>query len=383
MKFTVYADKLSEVVKRLDKLAVKAARYNVPFEYHVSDEHPQAVTVYGIDEVNSVRYPVNVYTVAAVDVEIESDWLIKANGWTLRAKCEHGDQGNIVSTIGEKPAELAWFTAPARCDHCKTNRFRAVTYFVEREDGAIRQVGRGCLHEYTGINPATAALWAEVNDLMACDFDFDDESWRSCGLVPMYDATTVIAHAYDAIKEFGYRKSEERESTKDLVVDRVFDGTAPTAEALTQAERIKAWLLGLDLENDRWAGDLERNCRAMLLGGYVKRTHFGWLAYLPIAYEKYMERAAAESEAQVSEHVGQVGERITVKTTTAKLLTSWDNDFGMTYLYKFTDEHGNVFIWYASRGIEVKDGMTLKGTVKDHNERDGVKQTVITRCKAA
>ena len=69
--------------------------------------------------------------------------------------------------------------------------------------------------------------------------------------------------------------------------------------------------------------------------------------------------------------------------SSAKLLTSWEGMYGTTYLYKFTDDQGNVYIWYASRGIETHDGMTLKGTVKDHNERDGVKQTVLTRCKAA
>ncbi|MBO6266973.1 MAG: hypothetical protein J6M06_01940, partial [Synergistaceae bacterium] len=93
--------------------------------------------------------------------------------------------------------------------------------------------------------------------------------------------------------------------------------------------------------------------------------------------------AAAQAEAKASEHVGSVGQRITVSAATAKLLTSWEGTYGTTYLYKFTDESGNVFIWYASRPINVADGMTLKGTVKDHNERDGVKQTVLTRCKAA
>lgn len=58
-----------------------------------------------------------------------------------------------------------------------------------------------------------------------------------------------------------------------------------------------------------------------------------------------------------------------------------DNDFGTTYLYKFADEAGNVFIWYASRPIELQERMTLKATIKAHNERNGVKQTVLTRCK--
>lgn len=80
-------------------------------------------------------------------------------------------------------------------------------------------------------------------------------------------------------------------------------------------------------------------------------------------------------------YVGEVGTRLTLDLTAAVLLTSWYNDFGTTYLYKFADEAGNVFIWYASRPIELQERMTLKATIKAHNERNGVKQTVLTRCK--
>ena len=67
----------------------------------------------------------------------------------------------------------------------------------------------------------------------------------------------------------------------------------------------------------------------------------------------------------------------------AKLVTSWDGYYGTTWLYSFTDASGNVFIWKSSRCIEVKDGMKLKGSVKEHREYDGIKQTVMTRCSVA
>lgn len=112
---------------------------------------------------------------------------------------------------------------------------------------------------------------------------------------------------------------------------------------------------------------------------------------MPIAYKRHLEKKARDEKreterleaAAASSYVGDVGQRITVKMATANLVTSWESTYGMTFLYKFTDEQGNIYIWYASRGIETRDGMTLKATVKSHNERDGVKQTVITRCKAA
>lgn len=391
MTFTVYASAAEDVKKRLDKLAVKAARYAIPFSYTVGEEHPQLVHVYEVDHVNSVQYETERHTVAAVDFEVDCENLIQANGWTVRAKVEHGDKGNIVTAFGAKPAQPEWFKAPARCDHCNTNRFRKVTFFVEHENGELRQVGRACLHDYTGINPATAAMWAEVRDLMGDGLDRLAGEWGGCSYEEMYPVTAVLAHAYDAIKAYGYRKSDEPGSTREEVRERVLRGAEPSTEAVERAERINAWLVGLDqVMGDRWIGDLERNASSLALSGYAKSKHFGRLAYMPIAYERYLEhkardeqRAAARLAETASEHVGTIGERITAKMATASLLTSWEGAYGTTYLYKFTDDQGNVYIWYASKRIETRDGMILKATIKDHNERDGIKQTVITRCKAA
>lgn len=61
-----------------------------------------------------------------------------------------------------------------------------------------------------------------------------------------------------------------------------------------------------------------------------------------------------------------------------KLLTSWEGEWGLTFLYKIIDTAGNVLIWYASRTIE--EAKKLRATVKDHSERDGIKQTIVTRC---
>lgn len=391
MTFTVYAGLAEDVKKRLDRIAAKAARYCVPFSYTIGEERPEVVRVYELDHVKHEQYETERHTVAAVDFDVECEEFIKANGWTIRAKVEHGDKGNIVTPLGGKPADPAWFKAPAHCDHCKTNRFRKVTYFVEHESGEVRQVGRACLHDYTGINPATAAMWAEVQDILGGGMDRLAGEWSGCVYEEMYPVPLVLAHAYDVIQAYGYRKSDESGCTRDEVKERVLNGSKPSAEAMENAEKVNAWLVGLDqATDDRWIGDLERNGSSLALSGYAKAKHFGRLAYLPIAYEKYMEhkardeqRAAARLAETASEHVGEVGQRITLTAATAKLLTSWEGMYGTTYLYKFTDAQGNVYIWYASRGIETHDGMTLKGTVKDHNERDGVKQTVLTRCKAA
>ena len=427
MIYTCYWHMADEAKKRLDRIAKKAAKYGIPFSYTVGEEYAKRVNVYAVDPADShTQYLKTWYNVAAVDFDIDCDALVKNDGWTLCAKIEHGDKGNIVTSIGDAEIDPAWYTAKSRCDHCGTNRFRAVT-FICRKNGEYKQVGRTCLKDYTGIAPEAAVMFAEVSDLFPGDeWEMEEREFAGSGVARMYDVTEVIAHACDAIAKHGYIKSEYQNSTKEQVFDALDGKADPTAESMTKAAVIVEWLkergvkaradqkeldrlyhMAYDgdydirderlhreyiAKRDRWdrVGDLERNCAVMAESGFAKANHIGMLAYIPIAYDKYMERKAREEQREaeraaqsVSAHVGNVGDRITINTATATLITSWETQYGWTYLYKFTDADNNVFVWFASRCVNVTDGATIKGTVKDHTERDGVKQTVLTRCKIA
>lgn len=383
MMHTIYADRADEVRKALDRLVKKAARYSVPFSYSIGEPHPYTVPVYNIDPVTQTKYRDGAYTVSAVDVTVECDGLIRADGWTLRARIEHGDCGNIVTQLGEKPTNPAWFTAPARCDHCGTNRARSVTYIVESKRGELRQVGKSCLREYTGIDPETAAAWASIREILLEDdwggLDLDELTQR---YKPMYLVDEVIAHAVDSVKAKGYIKSDMPHSTKEDVFDRLHERIAPSKLAKKRAGEIVDWLRDLDPRSD-----LLMNCQNLVKQEYVKASHIGYLAYLPVAFDreraKADERAARAEAGAKSKYIGNVGERITFRAANAVLVTSWETQYGWTYLYKFSDDSGNILIWYASRTVDVADGAKITGTIKAHNERDGAKQTVITRCKVA
>lgn len=381
MTFTVYAELAQEVSKKLDRLAKKAVGYGVPFSYTVSEERPQKVAVRDVDPVTQTIQTVSTYTVAAVDFEVECDDLIRANGWTVCAKVEHGDKGNIVTAFGGCKAKPEWYTAAPHCDHCHTNRYRAVTFFCQHEDGSIRQVGRTCLKDYTGISPATAAMWAEVQDLMANGMDCTREQWEASRPAPMHEVLGILAHACDVIREFGYRKSAEPGSTRELVTARVLSGEQPSEAGLAEAREVVGWLSEMDPDE---ASDLEHNCIALARLGYAKLSHIGMLAYMPVGHRRRIERQAQQKAAVArSEYVGEVGQRITLKAVTVALLSSWDGYYGTTWLYKFVDESGNVFIWRSSRPFTAENGATIRATVVDHNERDGVKQTIVNRCCVA
>lgn len=67
-------------------------------------------------------------------------------------------------------------------------------------------------------------------------------------------------------------------------------------------------------------------------------------------------------------------------------------DNGIRHIYTFRDEQGNCFVWKTQKVIDWYDEereefvdakigsvITMKATVKEHNEYKGTKQTVITR----
>lgn len=98
----------------------------------------------------------------------------------------------------------------------------------------------------------------------------------------------------------------------------------------------------------------------------------------------FEERDAAIKAAKpTSGHVGEVGKRAEY-TATIKAIPSWDGHYGVTYCHIMTDADGNIIIWKTASGFDNAgkgDTVRFKATVKEHTERDGEKQTIVTRAK--
>ncbi len=86
-----------------------------------------------------------------------------------------------------------------------------------------------------------------------------------------------------------------------------------------------------------------------------------------------------------STHVGEIKERIEFEAT-VEFTKEFEGFYGSTTIIKLRDLEGNVFTWFASGPIydhDVKRGdrVSIKGTVKKHDDYQGTKQTILTRCK--
>jgi hypothetical protein len=84
----------------------------------------------------------------------------------------------------------------------------------------------------------------------------------------------------------------------------------------------------------------------------------------------------------VSQHAGTVGERIEF-TGTITFTTQFQGAFGTVYVTGICDDAGNIFIQKGKYLGYKGERLIVTATVKEHGERDGVKQTIITRPKVA
>jgi hypothetical protein len=82
-----------------------------------------------------------------------------------------------------------------------------------------------------------------------------------------------------------------------------------------------------------------------------------------------------------SEYVGEIGEKITDTFTVTRAIVL-NGYYGMSIMHILEDANGNVYIWNTTaRNYPEGKVVTLCGTVKDHREYKGTKQTILTRCK--
>lgn len=391
--YTIPEASRQDVEKLIARYQRKAAAYGVTFAAECGKPYAREVPVRRADPDTRTIETVGSMAVECFDLTISGDQ-IKMGDYAVVAKLEHLDGGNVVTLFGGEEMRPEWATMPARCDHCGTAHRRTVTYLVREntshisQSSHISQVGRACLKDYCGINPQgiglSFALWEIIEGMDIYHYDFP----AGGGACRAYNVEDALALAAMIQRTQGYTPSDRPGSNKAMLCDALRGNKAATdADRAKAAEIIQA----TKAMSDRDAVDACLvNVQTLIASGYCKLSHMGYIAYAPLAYERYQEKQAAKAirdaetaaARQSSRHVGEVGQRLVIDVAQMDLITSWEGQFGWTYLYKITDQQGNVFIWYASRTI-AENAKKIKATVKDHTERDGVKQTVITRCVAA
>ncbi len=123
-------------------------------------------------------------------------------------------------------------------------------------------------------------------------------------------------------------------------------------------------------------------------GGLTEGQTKAVLAMIERGEARVAERAKAREEARQADAdksgwLGTVGER-RVFDLTIRLVVEMEGMYGFSYLHVMHDADGNVVVYKGTNLLGEKgNAISVKATVKDHDTRDGVKQTKISRPKGA
>lgn len=388
MRYLIHESNIERLERKVKAVSNKCKKYGCDFHYQVVGEEFKGVNVEGRGQV--ARF-----------IVVEAEGKAIVNGWEFVAKVQHTDNGNIITGVGIEVPEK-YYTSKPVCEHCNSKRTRKYTYIVRNtETGEFKQVGKSCLKDFVGgYDIEWAAQYISMfEELIVGEAPMPGSSYKAYTETEEY-----LRYAAETIKHFGFHKADTGEYStlrKALTYYNVdhgnltgkmaepyreemakvnFDANSEYAkQTVTEAVR---WIKEQDEQNNYY-----HNLKVAVANQYIVGNVYGILASLIAAYNKAMEIKAKREkavEAEInSQYVGELKQRITATIKSIKCVTSWDTDFGYTYIYKIIGQDGNTYTWKTGKEIDEEQaiGHTITGTVKAHTEFRGVKQTELTRCK--
>ena len=329
----------------------------------------------------------------------------RVGGFSFVARLDHQEGGNLVLRAPGVETDLdGWRLTGSRCQHCGLDRRRSATFLLQNEQGALVQVGKSCLEDYTGTTNIASAVelfkcWQEI--LVGLGGDGEYGFGFGGGWQPDVTPVEYLGCAVASIRHRGFHKSGSERSTRN---DCDFlSAPCPLDKGRKgEKEMVEAWKKGQPTDAQReeaaailaWAvaskdsGDYMHNARIACAGRVLIARTEGLLASLPVSYDKAM---GIERERKVrpaaGPHVGTIGERITTKVT-VKLVRGYESDFGTGVMILMLDENNSTLKTFSSgRALQDQENFDgewyLRGTVKKHETDDkyGEPVTLLKRCE--
>ena len=344
-------------------------------------------------------------------------------GWQLAGRVVHTPEGNMLRTVPGITVPDIYRTNPPICEHCCQNRQRNDTFLVVNEKGEYKQVGSSCLADFLGHpDPKQYANYAQyLSEFRELAFGYEGkdindemEGWGRQGQVT-FAPVSIISLAIALVKKGGYlsrTKADELSlsgrpvsSTADTMAQFLFPSPnfdpwkeyniKITDQDKELAEKIIKWAIeeGNKPNPSQYMWNLSVAAR-----GSASTRELGILASAVPSYHRMMEKKLEieerkkSGELKESNFIGEKGDKVIAKVKFTGQ-SSFDGNYGTTFVNKFIDNNGNRFTWFASnqlpgieeenniRDIEPGDEFVIFGTVKDHNTWKDIKSTILTRCK--
>jgi hypothetical protein len=353
-----------------------------------------------------------------VTYHIDGDAPVLEGDWRLQAVLTN--EGIVRPVPGSGDVPVSFRDRAGDCDHCNKRRHRSETFIVKNADGDFAMVGRNCLVDFLGAlkyNPKTLASYFEfMLDSLGGFGDEWDADRDYCGQrgVQTINVEEVVNITAAILQRKGWVSKSASEAKglpptsyyTSMIIwpPRPVKGQLPKEyhEAREILDECRETGIEIGERALEWAreqnetGDYMTNLRTVANLEETEARNFGLVVSLAAMYLKHTERLE-EAASKKSEWVGTVKKReeFTLTLVKVRFLESF---YGTTTLCCFEDDERRQYKWFASDpwwiytgregaytdGGELKIGTTfvMKATVKKHDEYNGMKQTVLTRCAA-
>ena len=384
MVYEIFEGNMERLEKKLNLIQSKCQKYGCEFNASIVGEVFKEVKDESTGEVNTTRF-----------IQVEASGVAKVEGWEFVATIEHGKPVNVIRSFRpEYEVPEKYYTSDPVCEHCNSKRNRKDTYLIRNtETGEFKQVGKSCLKDFTnGLSAEAVAQYISWFDEL-----IKGESYCGGSCRPYYRVAEVMQLAVEAVNLYGYQKSTnpndydytDNQSTKSVVIDMWLGGRWAKKHEdkgfnvnregnKEKAEAVLAFVDSMSMDLG-YVSNLKSVCSKE----YCEGRALGIAVSAVACYNRemaYQERRTKEQESDAKScWVGSIRERITLNNVKVKLLTSWETMYGYIYLYQLKDNAGNVYTWKTGKAISCET-VTLKGTIKGHDEYKGTKQTELTRC---
>jgi hypothetical protein len=419
---TIPIEHLEEVRKHVAKLAARAARKGMP----VPDLEQSAP--YFIPDPSFVpsRYSgvgLIVPQIEVVDVAILAPDSIALGGWSLVGRVDTLPDGSafVARTPGTEATPLPPIADPKACAYCHKRRIRCETFLVGQPNGEIVQVGRSCLRDFLGHDPAALLWWHQsLSGLKTSIGGFAGFT----GIGRVYLTDDILTLAARVAAQVGYLSRTRARAINDQIDANGLGG----AYVSTTAE-IVGWRLGpplglpprkLDRATLAWelrypddaparsllaltrtqlsrvlatpANEWEASLAQIVKLPVVRARHLGVATSAVLLGLKEQERIAKAKVLPPSAHLGAVGERLRGLEAEITFTKSHVGGFGPETLLKFQSATALLGWWGTgtpghggypnAQAWQVGDQVILDGTVSAHeaDRYDGRSITMLKRC---
>ena len=357
------------------------------------------------------------YEARRVELKIPDEVVFAENNWAFGGSVEpSGVDGKNFVNVNLSGKDLGFIVPtryfssnPCTCDYCRTNRKRNKTYLVvNQETGEWKQLGKECLRLFvTGIDvDAIATFESFIKEAEEAanpgDEFFYNKRFR---FVKVADALALACTVY---RERGYLATRDvAGNSNDLcnknivqrklaqqygydsdflnifnsVRDKIDEITVKTDTAIAKEDTEVAVEMVKRFPDEPYYNNL----KVIVENEYIPLNKLGLLVSIPKAIDRYEDEKKKQEEkerlAAESDYLGSVGEKISVNFVSGREVACCETQFGLLHIYEFKDANGNTVVWKSSSSKDIPEIGVVAGTVKSHEEYNGIKQTVILRAK--